>query len=165
LHGQSEPKHLVLARQYIGVTEVTNNSSPDIDMFLKYVKLPPGNPYCAAYASYCIGISGASEPKVRSGLARNFITKKSIPASKVLMGAVTIPVGSIVVWRRGNTLFGHVGFTSSEWLKEKGKVVEANTSSGQRGSQYDGEGIYERTRYIQPAAAFRITDFTLVTYE
>lgn len=165
LHSQSqEPEHLKLARTYVGVTETAKNSSPEIDSFLRYVGLNPGNPYCAAFVSTMIGRAGAVEPKVRSGLASNFITKKSIPASKVLIGMETVPPGTIIVWRKGNTIFGHTGFVI-HWNKASGETIEANTSAGIRGNQRDGEGIYIRRRTIVPGDAFRITHFTLVTYE
>jgi hypothetical protein len=160
-----EPNHLEIALQYEGVTEVTKNSSPEIDMFLKYVGLSPGNPYCSSFVSYCIGEANVDEPTVRSGLARKFILKESIPASKVLLKQVEIPTGSIVVWKQGNTVFGHVGFTTLNWIGKEGYTIEANTGSGNTGSQRDGEGIYQRRRNIVPGAAFRITHFTLVKYK
>lgn len=155
------PPHLELAESYVGVKEITNNSSPEINVWLKFVGLTPGNPYCAAFVSYCI--KDAKEPQVRSGLARHFVTKKSIPASKVLLGIEKIDPGTILVWRRGNTIFGHTGFVK-EWGTDKGTTIEANTSSGNQGSQSNGDGVYIRQRTIVPGAAFRITDFTPVTY-
>lgn len=163
LSQSQEPKHPQLAESFVGVKEVTNNSSPEINVWLKYVNLRPGSPYCAAFVSYCIGTSGAKEPNIRSGLARNFITKKSIPASKVLLGIVKIEPGTILVWRRGNTIFGHTGFVK-EWGTTSGTTIEANTSSGNQGSQSNGDGVYIRQRTIVPGASFRITDFTPVTY-
>lgn len=155
--------HLRIAESYLHVREIGNNSSPEIDQWLKYVGLNPGNPYCAAFVSFCIAEAGAREPPVKSGLARHFIRSNSIPASKVLIGIEQIPPGSIVVWRRGNTIFGHVGIVK-QWDKAKGITIEANTSSGERGSQSDGDGVYIRSRTIIPGAVFRITDFTIVKY-
>ena len=157
-------RHLDFARRFVGVTEVTRNSSPEIDRMLAYVGLRPGTPYCAAFVSYVIGNAGAVFPTVRSGLASNFITARSIRASDVLIGIRTVPPGSIVIWRRGNTIFGHAGFAES-WQKDSGRTIEANTSSGNIGSQSDGDGIYERTRRIVPGSHFRIVSFTPVKYE
>ena len=156
-------RHLDIARRYVGVTEVTRNSSPEIDRMLAYVGLRPGTPYCAAFVSYVISKAGATFPTVRSGLASHFITARSIRASDVLIGIRTVPSGSIVIWRRGNTIFGHAGFTES-WHLESGRTIEANTSSGNTGSQSDGDGIYQRTRRITPGAMFRIVSFTPVKY-
>jgi hypothetical protein len=158
------PKHLEIALSYVGVTEVKPNSSPEIDMWLKYVGLNPGYAYCAAYVSYCIGTANVREPKIRTARAQSFITSKSIPASKVLRGEVEIPIGSIVIWKNGNTMFGHVGFNTIEWRGATGETVEANTSSSNRGNQREGEGVYLKKRRIVPTEVFRITHFTLVHY-
>lgn len=131
---------------------------------LAYVGLKPPSPYCAAAVSAWIGWAGVDYPKIKTGLASNFITKKSIPASKVLVGLVKVPPGTIVIWRRGDTIFGHVGLVRSEWSGKDGETIEANTSSGIRGSQSDGDGIYNRKRSIAPDNPFRITHFTLVSY-
>lgn len=164
LHSQT-PEHLTIALKYDQSQEISRNSSPVIDMFLKSVNLQPGNPYCAAFVSYCLTEAAADDPSTRSGLARSFITKKSIPASKVLRGEVIIPEGTIVIWQQGNTLFGHTGFTTLSWSGPEGYTIEANTSSGENGNQRDGEGVYQRRRKITPGAAFRITYFTLVKYQ
>jgi hypothetical protein len=165
LHSQcQEPKHLKLALSYEGHTEVNKNSSPEIDKFLKYTGFPPGTPYCAAFVSSIIGWSDVSYPKIKTALATNFITPKSVKASDVLIGIKKVKSGDIIVWRKGETIFGHTGFVVS-WDQKSGKTIEANTSSGSKGSQRDGEGIYVRYRTIIPGAAFRITHFTPVIYE
>ena len=70
------------------------------------------------------------------------------------------PAGTIIVWRRGNTLFGHAGVVE-KWNGKKGTTVEGNTSSGAKGSQSDGDGVWRRRRAIDPSNFFRITDFIL----
>jgi hypothetical protein len=57
-------------------------------------------------------------------------------------------------------MFGHVGFVV-EWRGKSGTTVEGNTSSGLKGSQNDGDGVYMRKRTINPYSYFRITDFTI----
>ena len=98
-------------------------------------------------------------------MAQAYITKQSISAAKVLRGEVTIPDGSIVIWKRGTTPSGHVGFTTLPWRGAEGYTIEANTSPGNNGSQYNGDGIFQRHRSIAPGAAFRITHFTIVKYD
>lgn len=163
-HIESFPIHLIEARKYVGIVEVTKNSSPDIDRWLRYCGLNPGNPYCASFVSTMIGEAKVKAPKIRSGLARKFITPKSIPAGKVLLGMIKIEPGAIIVWQNGNTIFGHVGFVI-KWDKDKGTTVEANTGKSNRGSQSDGEGVWKRSRAIVPGNMFRITYFTKVSYK
>ena len=129
------------------------------------MKIPQKSSYCAAFVAYCLDSAQVKQPSIRSGMAQAYITRQSISAGKVLRGEVTIPTGSIVIWKRGTTPSGHAGFTTLPWKGVEGYTIEANTSSGLKGSQYNGDGIYQRRRSIQPGAAFRITHFTIVSYE
>jgi hypothetical protein len=115
LHLQSqEPKHLQIARSFVGITETAPNRGYWIDKWNRNAKVPLGSPYCASMVTFCLDSAQVKEPTVRSALARNFITKKSIPASKVLRGEVTLPPGTIAVWRNGNSITGHLGITTKE---------------------------------------------------
>ena len=158
-------RHVDIALAYEGHEEVSYNSSPFIDHVLRKMKIPQKSSYCAAFVAFCLDSAQVKQPTTRSGMAQAYITKKSIPASKVLRREVTIPAGSIVIWKRGTTPSGHAGFTTLSWSGVEGYTIEANTSSGLKGSQYNGDGIYQRKRSIQPAAAFRITHFTIVSSE
>jgi len=159
-------EHLRIAESFVGTQELTgNNDGPEVEMFLKSVGLRKGNSWCSAFVSYCLTIAKVEEPKIRSGLARAFKKSKGlINANDVLRGTKKIEAGYIVGWEKGNTVFGHIGFVRS-WGNEAGETIEGNTSSGKAGSQSDGDGVYIRTRYIQPANYFRIRWFIPVIIE
>jgi hypothetical protein len=159
---KSSPAHLDTAYNYLNVRETSNNSSKEIDMFLKSVGLGKGYSWCSAFISYCLTQAKVYMPKMRSALARAFISKKAIKANDVLQGRVKIPKGSIVIWRKGNTLNGHIGFVTKDFTGRNLETIEGNTSSGGAGSQNDGDGVYLRKRQIQPHAYFRITNFEIV---
>lgn len=151
-----------IAYGFVGTKEVGNNGGYWVTKFLKSVGLRPGNAWCGAFVSYCLDSAGIKTMRVRSGLARHFITKnKTIKATKVLQSNMKIPMGSVVVWRRGTTMFGHVGFVDS-WQGRSGTTIEGNTSSGRSGSQWNGGGVWSRKRTINPYDHFRITDFALL---
>lgn len=160
------PAHLTLADSYIGTTELTGaNDGPEVEQFLESVGLAKGNPYCAAFVSFILEeTTGIEQPTVRSGLASKFITHQSIDAREVLRGTVSVPDGTLVIWRKGNTIFGHVGIVAEQTDRNLFSTIEANTSSGVYGSQRDGDGVWQRERSIQPANYFRITHFTNVHY-
>lgn len=124
--------------------------------------LPQGNPYCAAFVSYCLEVNQAAKPTVRSALARNFIRPGSLKAKDVMYGRKAAPAGSLIIWRKGNTLFGHAGFVLFDWRGATGMTIEGNTTAQPRS---DVEGVFIRKRTIYPANYFRITNFTLVSYE
>ncbi|MEW6507185.1 MAG: CHAP domain-containing protein [Bacteroidota bacterium] len=156
-------KHLDMAQSFVGIREATGkNDGPEVEMFLKSVGRNRGDAWCAAYVSYCLSMANVKEPQIRSGLARAFKKSKGlIDATDVLRGMKKVPKGSLVGWEKGNTVFGHIGFVI-DWAKQYGTTIEGNTSSGIQGSQSDGDGVYIRSRSIQPANYFRIMWFVLV---
>lgn len=155
------PAHVVIAANYVGITETAHNTGPEIDRFLASVGLPAGNPWCAAFVSYTLEQADVESPSVRSGLASHFIKENSIDARKFNRGVYKPEPGDLLVWRRGNTIFGHLGIVESH----EGKTlftIEGNTSPGATGA--NGSGVFRRDRSVQPAAHFRITHFTNVRY-
>jgi len=163
LHSQC-PKHLTIAKSYVGTVEATgNNDGPKIEYIIRRGHGAPNSSYCAFFVTLCIDSASVKTPTVRSGLARNFKLRSSIPAKDVLIGKVKIPPGTIIVWQRGNTINGHTGFVR-KWYTRYGLTVEGNTSGGNTGSQSNGDGIWLKSRGIEPLNSFRITAFTLVTY-
>jgi len=164
LHSQQLPKHLEIALSYVGTVEKTgNNDGEKIEYIIRRGGGNPGASYCAYFVSMCIDSAKVKEPTVRPGMAIGFKRKNSIPANDVLIGKYTPPPGTIIIWRKGETIFGHTGLVY-KWEKASGKTVEGNTSSGKTGSQSDGNGIWTRNRTIQPLNYFRITHFTEVKY-
>ena len=151
-----------IAKGFVGTREIGNNGGPWVTRFLKSVGLRPGNPWCAAFVSFCLDSAKIKTLKTRSGLARHFISKnKTISATKVIQSNMELPPGTVVVWRRGTTTFGHVGFVDV-WKGKSGTTIEGNTSSGRSGSQWNGGGVWTRTRTINPYNHFRITDFAIL---
>lgn len=150
------------AANYIGVKEVGNNDGDIVKRFLSAVHLIPGYPWCAGFVRYILDIVKAIEPKIRSGRARAYITKNSINAKRVAKGYIKIPKGWLVIWQRGINGQGHIAITETEWSGNKGTTIEGNTSSGIKGSQADGDGVYKRKREITTWSDFRITHFTPV---
>ena len=160
--------HIKIALGYVGVVEKEGNRGVVIDSInRKYAYI--GAPYCASFISWILNkadkIKKVLTPKIRTARARKFITKNSISASEVLLKKIKLSKKYIVIWGKGNTPFGHGGFTYKNWLNGKGQTIEANTSSGKKGSQRNGTGIWIRTRKIEPLNYFRIIAFTAIEYK
>lgn len=149
--------NLDVARRYLNYKEVGNNRGAFIDTINKAVSNPLGSPYCSAFVSYC-QIQSNSFPKKKTGLATKWIDKNSISALDVWNKKKTIDSTYLVIWQKGSTVFGHIGIV--EKVSNKITTIEANTSSGIRGSQSNGNGIYRRLRSIEPFNYFRIKAFT-----
>jgi len=162
----SIPNHLKVALSYVGAREATgHNDGEPVETFLRSVGRRKGDSWCAAFVSFCLSRSGVTQPSIRSGLAREFKRGPGLVRSElVLRGCATIASGSIVGWEKGSTISGHIGFVTDQWKGPTGRTIEGNTSSGVKGNQSDGDGVYLRTRTIQPANYFRIMWFIPVTY-
>lgn len=161
---QTIPKHLSIAEGYVGTTEKTgHNDGPEIEKIIKHGGGAKGASYCGYFIWTILDSAQVKTPKVRSGMARGYKIKSSIDANDVLIGKVKIPPGTLVIFQKGETIFGHVGIVKS-WGKKYGYTVEANTSPNNTGSQSNGDGIWYKYRSIQPLNYFRVRWFTLVTY-
>lgn len=156
------PKVLEIAKGFIGTKEVGNNGGYWVVRFQKVTKSPKGAQWCASFVNFCLDSAGVKGlPFTGSGLARHFATRnKTIKATEVIAKNMELPPGTIIVWRRGTTPFGHAGIVD-KWKGRRGTTVEGNTSSGLQGSQHDGDGVWARTRSINPTNYFRITDFVV----
>lgn len=141
-------------REWIGQQEIRPNRSPLIDSMNRYVGNPLGAPYCAAAVSYAYYKAG--KPFVKSGLARNLRTKQTYSAYDVFVGKRTIKKGDILIWQKGETISGHAAVAEDDWKGRSGPTDEGNTSPGDKGSQSDGGGFWERWRTISPTSYFRI---------
>lgn len=161
----SSPKHLIIAQSFVGTKEIGNNRGFWVDRWNKNAGIGVGNPYCATFGKFNLDSAKATTPLIRSPLATLWLKNKNVLRSKeVYFGFKDVPVGSCVIWRNGETISGHFGFFV-KWIgKNKLRTIEANTSSGLKGSQRDGNGVYNRDRVLSPFAYFRIEGFVPVEY-
>lgn len=153
---QDQPAHLDTLGSFVPTYEIGNNAGPEIPVIesLNYMGFQKGTPYCAATGSWCLEITGAKRPKIRTALATEFIkSEKVVLAERVLHKKDTAKVGWGIVWRRGNGYHGHFGFVDSTWTGRCGWSVEANTTKNGR------EGIFRKHRCIKPSAYFSIVAF------
>lgn len=149
--------HLDTAKSYDYVVERTGrNDGKEVEMFLKSVGRTKGDAWCSAFVSYCLTVSGVLEPKTRSGLARDYATKTDkrlvIKATDVILKKYKVVKGDLVVWQKGETVFGHIGMTTEDWQGIQGKTIEGNVSNRVR----------YMNRKIEPANYFRIKWFIKV---
>ncbi len=154
--------HVQIARANIGVPP-----KDSVNVWLSFVGLPSNNPWCAAAQSAWLHQAGVKSPLLKTGLARNYIFKTNknsrISAGRVLAGIETVPKGSLVVFQRGNTIFGHIGTSTVEWTGADGIYISGNTSPP-GGAEASGGGVWEKPIKINPNSYMRITDFVIVTY-
>ena len=155
--------HIEIAYSNMGIPP-----EDSIKVWLEFVGIYQDAPWCAAALSKWLYDAGVKNP-VRSALARDFLNRSPksnrISAGRVLAGVVTVPEGSLVLLRRGDTIFGHIGIATERWIGGRGIYISANTSSPHsNGPEHTGGGIWEKGLSINPAAHIRITEFILIFY-
>lgn len=106
--------------------------------------------WCAYFVSMILDKTNNRTITIRSPMARKFITKKSIPARRVLQGSVVVKRNWLMIWQRGSTIFGHIGFVRRQSGKNQFSTIEGNTDNK----------VLNKIRKIQPLSYFRITHFT-----
>ncbi len=146
--------HLEIAKQNIGYPP-----QDSINAWLSFVNLPPNNNWCAAAQSTWLHQAKVKEPLLRTGLARNYIyntpNRLHISAGRVLIGITEVPKGSLVVFKRGETMQGHIGTITENWRGESGYYISGNVQNG---------GVFVLPEKIIPSDVYRITHFVYVNY-
>ena len=100
----SIPKHLWIAIQEIGQSEISGDeSNPRIDAYLKTVDMPGNDeiPWCAAFMNWVV--NQVNIPGTGEALARSFLTWGAPMPMPPEIGAVT------VIQRGSEPWMGHVG--------------------------------------------------------
>ena len=162
---QGDKPHIEIAKQNIGIP-----SQDSIRVWLEFVGVYHDAPWCAAGLSAWLHQAEVKSPKVRSPLARHFLTRtpksSHISAGRVMQGIEIAPEGSLVLLRRGNTIYGHIGITVEDWVGAQGWYISGNTSPpSSNGPEHTGGGVWIRSLRINPNSIFRVTDFIIVEYE
>lgn len=153
-------RHIDEASKWIDYVETGDNRGYWVDKWNRYVHNPLGSPYCSAFVSACLEIARVVKPVVRSGYSRAFVTREAFTVADVWHGKIKLKAGDIVIFKRPTG--GHIGFIYGVGSGGKINTIEANTSNGQGGSQWNGGGIYKRVRTINVGTTFRITHFLRV---
>jgi len=154
-----------VAKSFLQIREIKPNRSPEIDLFNK----PFGNiggPYCATGVAYCLKKSGVELPKGYS-LAKNYLKYgwNTTTAREVLNGKSIPSRNDLVIWGKGSTIYGHVGIVIS-YDPSTGilTTIEFNTSSDDKSSQREGDGVFIKKRKIEPYNYFKIIGFSEVKF-
>ena len=106
-------------------------------------------------------MASVNRPTVRSAASRAFVKNGAITVADIWHGKTTVHDGDVIVWQRVGG--GHIGIVTDA---ARMHTIEANTSSGARGSQWNGGGVWARVRKIGIGnqGTFRITHFVRVNY-
>lgn len=129
-------KALELAALEIGVREIGHNAGPRVEEYLAIVHLGPGNPWCAAFVSYCIhqadiALAPPAPPLFRrsGGCARLVELNQALALQRPIDGCVFVhlqPDGH-----------GHTGFVTA--VHPDGSFDDISGNSDANGSRTGGQ--------------------------
>ena len=135
----------------VGVKEESRNRGKWIDRFITWVKLNPLGRFawCAAAVSAWSDLAEANYgPKTGRAAVRNW-AKWAKEDNRL---GFRPQRGDLFYWLNADGT-GHMGIITDA-TPEFIDSIEANTSSGKKGSQRDGDGLYRRTRLIKDGMKF-----------
>lgn len=136
-----------IALEQIGTTEATNrNDGPAFEIYLRTAGLPKGSAYCAAGQYYCyftacrrLNLSMTEIPFPKTGLANKIFEHA---AKKGKRSAYYSKRHDFIVWRNGNTPFGHIERVYKTGKAGWVRTIAFNTKSGNK------EGVFLKNRNI-----------------
>jgi hypothetical protein len=125
----------------IGVREATGrNDGVQVETYLKYVWLKKGNPWCAAFVSWCLGQNSIN--KARSGGCVQLMEQGKVIFIKDKMTELPQTSDVFFIWFANKGRVAHTGFIE-KWSDTFITTVEGNTNEA--GSR-EGDGVYRKKR-------------------
>ncbi|HRK22046.1 MAG TPA: CHAP domain-containing protein [Fimbriimonadaceae bacterium] len=127
-----------------------SNRGPLIDRMLRSAGVEPGNPWCAAFVSWCFRQATGAKPAFNSAgslTIRNWFNKEgrfSIDPQDLLGWR-----GALFGWTNPDCIHGHIGLVRARFTAE-GKVVAIGTLEGNTnpGGSRNGDGAYALRRGV-----------------
>jgi len=152
-----------IALSYDGVREQGgNNCGPEVEMFQKSIGLDPGDPWCAAFVSFCIQQAAKQlgvTPKFKYGGSVYKLWTRNAGLQVVTADSNTVFCINHGLSAKGVKI-GHTGFCITprasnpnaypdELVLDELETMEGNTNAA--GSR-DGDGCYHKSRKISEFA-------------
>lgn len=151
------------AARWVGTKEGEKNSGQIVTMFQKHVGIGNGDPWCAAFVHYCISqvdMIGQSldQKDISSGHHKSASCVMTFNKSQERYKGQTPQEGSLIVWRKKNTMLGHIGIVSRVYNTGSVETIEGNTSP-MHNINREGDGVYIKQRSINNEPNFVLMGF------
>ena len=138
--GEAGREVMRVCRSQIGVREKQLNAGPEVEKYLRYVNLPKGNPWCAAFVCWVYG--QANVPNPRTGWSPDLFPASRIVWQRTGKSQSPKPADVFGIYFPGKGRIAHVGFVD-EWKEPWLITVEGNTNLA---DSREGDGVYRRRR-------------------
>ena len=165
---------IMKATALIGTKETSPNRGAIVDTIQKEFGMV-GNSWCAMFVWYCYNeahkqVIGKKVPLYKTASSQRMYEAYDINGFTYKDSKLMQP-GDICIWQHNpNTATGHVGLITTYYDQKTGRfgTIEGNTSSGEVGSQSNGDGVFARSRNgskekFNPNVDFHIRGFINMT--
>jgi hypothetical protein len=150
-----------IAQSYLFIKESPGNRGRWVDLFNTTSKCPLGSSYCASFINHCL-LENQERHGHKSDL--NFSAHvMTLFRQNVAAYRQTPKLGHLITWNHVGTDTGHVGLIIEVVDGKTVKTIEANTSAGSN-VEREGEGIYLKTRKLEPVGLMKPNPFFLDPY-
>lgn len=134
-----QEKALAWADSFVGKREEGRNAGPFVVMLLSSIGLKAGNPWCAAFLSYCLTKSGyLGGPTWGRGSVKRWV--EWAESKGKLSGSPER--GCLVYWLNKNGT-GHIEIFAGFGADGKYRTIGGNTNSD---ASREGDGVYKKLR-------------------
>lgn len=140
-------KSFEIGLMQVGTIEKSKQNDGEVEKYLQSVGLTKGNPYCAAGQYYCFNeaanylhLPNNAIPIPRTGLANAMFNFAKENGGKVRYKPAK---HDLIVWRRGNTPFGHIERVIDVYDKGFVRTLAFNVSNEQ-----NQEGVFIKKRNV-----------------
>lgn len=138
--GEAGRQVMKICHSQIGVREKQLNAGPEVEKYLRYVNLPKGNPWCAAFVCWVYG--QANVPNPRTGWSPDLFPASRIVWQRTRKSPNPKPADVFGIYFPEKGRIAHVGFVD-EWKEPWLITVEGNTNLA---DSREGDGVYRRRR-------------------
>ncbi len=152
------------AVRWVGVREKGgNNLGQLVEMFLKSCALAPGNPWCLAFALFCVqGVDAQVDALFLQSLPGTAL----VSTGHCLTLWQTAPLhrrqspepGFLVLWQKEGTTQGHAGIVIADLGGGRFQTVEGNTADSE-GIAREGDGVFLKERRLEGHGQMRLLGF------
>ena len=142
VHAQLSVRDIYTAE--LGVRERTgNNDGARVELYLKSCGLKKGNPWCAAFVTWCYKTAGIKT--VVSAYSPNWFAAKNTIYTKGKHSNKTPKQADVFgIWFAEKRRIAHVGFID-EWEPPNSHCITVEGNTNDAGSR-DGDGVYRKRR-------------------
>lgn len=138
--GEAGRQVMKICHSQIGVREKYLNAGPEVEKYLRYVNLPKGNPWCAAFVCWVYG--QVNVPNPRTGWSPDLFPASRIVWQRTGKSPSPKPADVFGIYFPEKGRIAHVGFVD-EWKEPWLITVEGNTNLA---DSREGDGVYRRRR-------------------